>query len=143
MNSNLKPDILLRLVVTISGNSISAEQTVQVDPDANLTSGPLSTESLTPARETIDHPAPIASDHGTEEIDEAEKVQVFKEAAQLEPHIAQRADRLPGDQTDIGTSAVDGLVSIMFNLDGIMKIVDILADVRNALSLYPPPSETV
>lgn len=125
----------MHLVVTISGNPSGTQQTPPARADANSTSVPLPTERPTPAPENLNSAA--ASDHDSElEAADAAIVKSLQEVGQVKPNLVQRSDGLLGDRAGVVTTVADGLASILSNLDGIMNLANLLADVSNILFLF-------
>lgn len=126
----------MHLVVTISGNPSGTKQTPPARADANSTGSHLLTERPTPALENLDSAAPIASDHDSDlEAADVAIVKSLKEVGQVKPNLVQRSDGLPGDQAGVVTTVADGFASILSNLNGIMNLANLLADVSNILFL--------
>lgn len=119
-----EPSITLRLVVTISGNPVNAPQNAQTG----------SNPAPAPDHENA---SPVASAAPYEQPDLEAKAEADKENAsanlkQVNPKLAPRFDQLPSDATPGAADAVAGLKSVLSNLEGFVKIADVLADVINA-----------
>lgn len=78
----------------------------------------------------------VASDEDRElEAADAAITKSAEKVAQLKPTSTPVFDTLSGDKASVAKSVADGLVSVLTNLDGMKKIVDLLADVSSPLSM--------
>lgn len=117
----------IRLVITVSGNSVNTHQ----DDNAAPVERPLTDTSLPTPR--MSHPASDRTSilQATAEAETAEGSEGF---AQVNPQLAHHMDQLPRNGASVATSATTGLKSSLSNLDGIVQIVNLLTDVCKSRS---------
>lgn len=131
MNDIRQPSATLRLVVTISGNVAHTSQHAQVR--SNQTPEPKSSSLVLLATSS--------KQPDLEAKAEADNKNASASLSQVDPRLAQRIDQLPSAQVPGTTDGVAGLSSILSNLEGFVKIGDLLADVR-LIYIFLPLSST-
>lgn len=68
---------------------------------------------------------------------EASVAEASAGVTKVNPKLAQHLDQVSPDRAGIATNATEGLSSILSNLEGIVKIADLLADV--SAGSHPSP----
>lgn len=119
-NGNRAPRITMRLVVTISGNLPITSRNAQIG------------SSRAPAHE-LPGPTTLPA-HEEQNVGAKAEADAKNASASLiavNPKLAPRLDRLSSAQVPGATDAASGLASVLSNLEGFVKIADLLADVRN------------
>lgn len=90
------------------------------------------TTQIAPARLNLDPAALVASAQDPEvEAAEAETAKALKNAQHVKPSLVQGLAQPSPDQVDVAKDVAGGLASFLSNIDGIMRIADLLADVSN------------
>lgn len=120
----------MQIVVTISGNPNTSQRNNETDsaPAFGSEQSPTEIASATEARGAVTSAASPMHTNLQGEA-EADLTGASTRLAKVQPKLAERLDLVPSDQTPGAADAVQGLASILGNLDGIVKIVDLLADV--------------
>lgn len=122
---------VIHLRVTISGNAVNISENPQAESTAESTSNVQPTENLTLASENPQDTSAIAEQEDPDLQDQAERrlAEAFARAAKVNPKLASRLDLLSDDRVGAATDVVKGLASMAWNLQKIVKIGDLLAEV--------------
>lgn len=131
ISTGLSSNPSIRLIVTISGNTAGNEQNTQVTTAVQPTSNVQATEISTPTRENPTPATPTTLHENTYLRADAEisVMEASTSVANVNTKLAQRMDQLSSNRIGVVTDANAGLVSILSNLEGIVRIADLLADV--------------
>lgn len=137
MNENRQSSVTMHIIVTISGNPVNIRQDAEGGSTGVSQSGPPVTERGS-ERENRQAIPPIAylENWNLQVAAETDLTGASASLAQVHPNLTQHLDLLPNSQTPRATDAVHGLASILANLEGIVKIADVLADVSGSLNLF-------
>lgn len=123
-HGDLEPSATMLLTVTVSGNSSTSQPHLQELPVVD------SAISFIARTETAT--ATQAHSESTSALQALAEAEVLKGSASLEkvlPKFAERVGQVPVGLTSVTTNAGPGLGSVLSNLEGIMKVADLLADV--------------
>lgn len=120
----------LNLIVTISGNALRSQDDADSDPAMRptiLLQLPGNNSSIPPMESNVITPAISETDPNLEANALSAVEETVTRVSRLDLTLAQRIDRLSVQPAT--NDAVKGLASVLSNLDGVMKIVDLLAEV--------------
>lgn len=127
----------MRLTVTISGNPANTAQNAPPVPFAGSTTGLLPTEGPLTTSQSPGHAPQITSNAYSDwqATAEVEVTKASEDLVKVNPQLTQYMVELPASGGTVATHAATGLVSIMFQLDGIVHITNLLADVSTSYEL--------
>lgn len=122
-------------LVTISGNAFNAQPNTLSARDERP-SNPHLTSTAPSTHETSHLAKPSASTQNStlQDAAEAETAIASDSLAQVNPQLAHRMDQLEGNGVSVVAGAAKGLGSALSNLNGIVQIADLLAEVSETLS---------
>lgn len=122
INGNSEPSIRMRLVVTISKNPATTSQ--------NIPAG----SSQAPEHENPNPDSFTASNElpNLEARAETDTRNVSARSLEVNPRLSLRINQLPSDQVPKAIDALARLESILSNLEGVVKIPDLVPEVINA-----------